>query len=295
MSNGDSDIKLLQGQVKVEAPDLCVDSIARRKNSTQHRRALVHDFNDGLTINYANDYPAGVTISGAVNIGNATINKVNLDSAIIKTANIANATISKANLDSAIIQTANIANATINKANLDSAIIQTANIENATIHSEGKINDLLAHKIRMNGPLHALLTVKPGGDITNPPPLTSDEMFEQTSGASLAQVLQTAEQGVTEEFNIKVDLVDAVAELARMVLWLRSQLQQQKEKLGELSNEVLELKQTLASVDDNWRWCTKCEGLFYAGHTTNGVCPAPAKSGSREHSSDGSPNYRLLK
>jgi hypothetical protein len=275
MSNGDSDVKLLQGQVKVEAPDLCVDSAARRKNSTQHRRALVHDFNDGLTINYANDYPAGVTISGAVNIGNATINKVNLDSATI--------------------QTANIANATINKANLDSAIIQNANIANATIHSEGKINDLLAHKIRMNGPLHALLTVKPGGDITNPPPLTSDEMFEQTSGASLAQVLQTAEQGVTEEFNIKVDLVDAVAELARMVLWLRSQLQQQKEKLGELSNEVLELKQTLASVDDNWRWCTKCEALFYAGDTTNGVCPAPAKGGSHEHSSDGSPNYRLLK
>lgn len=229
MSNGNSDVKLVHGQVKVEAWDLCVDSKDRRKNETPHRRALVHNFNDGLTINYANDYPAGVTISGEVNIGNATIN------------------------------------------------------------SEGRISNLLAHKIRMNGPLHALLTVKPGGGITKPPP-TSDEIFEQTSGASLGDLLQIVEQGVTEEFNIKVDIVDAVAELSRMVLWLRNQLQLEKEKMATLRNKVVELKQTLASVDDNWRSCPKCQGLFFAGNPTKGVCPAGG-----EHSLEGSGSYRLLK
>ncbi|MEZ5259680.1 MAG: hypothetical protein R2705_23200 [Ilumatobacteraceae bacterium] len=39
---------------------------ARRRNSTTWRRALVHDHNDGLTLNWASDYPGGVTINGVV-------------------------------------------------------------------------------------------------------------------------------------------------------------------------------------------------------------------------------------
>lgn len=62
MPNGKSDIKLLHGQAKIEAWDLCVDSKDRRKSDTPHRRALVHDLRDGLTVNYAEDYPNGVTI-----------------------------------------------------------------------------------------------------------------------------------------------------------------------------------------------------------------------------------------
>lgn len=58
----DSDVKLLHGQVKVEAWDLCLDSKDRRKNDTPHRRALVHDFGDRLTLNYAGNYPNGVHI-----------------------------------------------------------------------------------------------------------------------------------------------------------------------------------------------------------------------------------------
>jgi hypothetical protein len=35
----------------------------------------VHDFDDGLTINWANDYPGGVTINGPVKINGAvTVN-----------------------------------------------------------------------------------------------------------------------------------------------------------------------------------------------------------------------------
>ena len=46
--------------------DLALDSPERRgpRGGTQ-RRALVHDFNDGLTVNYRGDYPGGVTIVDA--------------------------------------------------------------------------------------------------------------------------------------------------------------------------------------------------------------------------------------
>ena len=29
-----------------------------------------------------------------------------------------------------------------------------------------------------------------------------------------------------------------------------------------------------ANAQDNWRECTKCEGLFFAGNNSRGVCPA---------------------
>lgn len=69
MANGNSDIKLLPGQVKVEAWDLCLDSQDRRKEHEKpFRRAFVHDFNDGLTVNWDRDYPGGVTIQGVVTV-----------------------------------------------------------------------------------------------------------------------------------------------------------------------------------------------------------------------------------
>ena len=68
MANGKSDIKLTDdfgGQVKVEAPDFCVDGGPERRSGSQtpYRRALVHA-EDGLTINWDNDYTGGVTING---------------------------------------------------------------------------------------------------------------------------------------------------------------------------------------------------------------------------------------
>jgi hypothetical protein len=65
-----SDIKLLDGQVKVEALDLCVDAGPERRNgnTTPHRRALVHDYGDGLTINWDNDYKGGVSINSVKKI-----------------------------------------------------------------------------------------------------------------------------------------------------------------------------------------------------------------------------------
>lgn len=52
--------------VKATASDLMVDSPGRRNGGGPHRRALVHNQSDGLTINFNGDYPAGVTVSGPV-------------------------------------------------------------------------------------------------------------------------------------------------------------------------------------------------------------------------------------
>ena len=38
----------------------------------------------------------------------------------------------------------------------------------------------------------------------------------------------------------------------------------------------------------NWRWCYKCEGMWFNGHPTNGVCPPGGA-----HSSSGSGNYAI--
>jgi hypothetical protein len=49
----------------VQGHDLLLDSPTRRKTGTSgFRRALVHDQNDGLTINFNGDYPGGVNIHG---------------------------------------------------------------------------------------------------------------------------------------------------------------------------------------------------------------------------------------
>lgn len=39
---------------------------------------------------------------------------------------------------------------------------------------------------------------------------------------------------------------------------------------------------------DSWRWCHKCEGLFYNGNNTYGVCPAGGT-----HSTSASGEYFL--
>src|SRR5437588_424731 len=54
--------------VKVEASDFMLDTADRRKGGGPFRRALVHDKNDGLTVNFAGDYPGGVTVAGPVQI-----------------------------------------------------------------------------------------------------------------------------------------------------------------------------------------------------------------------------------
>ena len=53
---------------RVRTLDLMLDAPARRQSNSGWRRALVHNHQDGLTINYASDYPGGVTINGDVKV-----------------------------------------------------------------------------------------------------------------------------------------------------------------------------------------------------------------------------------
>jgi hypothetical protein len=43
-----------------------------------------------------------------------------------------------------------------------------------------------------------------------------------------------------------------------------------------------------AEVQDGWRWCRTCQGLWFAGNRTDGVCPAGGA-----HSLAGSGDYGL--
>ena len=43
------------------------------------------------------------------------------------------------------------------------------------------------------------------------------------------------------------------------------------------------------SQQDNWRWCNKCQGLFFGGNASKGVC-----FDKQAHSSQGSGNYALI-
>jgi len=55
--------------LNVEGTDFVLDFPARRKpNGPRLRRALVHDFNDGLTVNFAGDYPGGITLVNVAQI-----------------------------------------------------------------------------------------------------------------------------------------------------------------------------------------------------------------------------------
>jgi len=52
--------------LNVAGSDLLLDSPERRSGAgSRFRRALVHDSNDGLTINFGDDYPGGVRINDA--------------------------------------------------------------------------------------------------------------------------------------------------------------------------------------------------------------------------------------
>jgi hypothetical protein len=66
----DGDWLIVEGRVlKATASDFMLDSPARRRGGpSPHRRALVHDSQDGLTLNFAGDYPGGVTVSGNMRV-----------------------------------------------------------------------------------------------------------------------------------------------------------------------------------------------------------------------------------
>lgn len=56
--------------VSVAVADCMLDAAGRRgpQNRTRPRRALVHDFADGLSLNFNHDYPGGVTVYGPMTV-----------------------------------------------------------------------------------------------------------------------------------------------------------------------------------------------------------------------------------
>jgi hypothetical protein len=64
--------------LKVTCFDVELDNAGRRRSGGAHRRALVHDFTDGLTLNWDNDYPGGVTINGDLRVPDqASVERLN--------------------------------------------------------------------------------------------------------------------------------------------------------------------------------------------------------------------------
>src|SRR6266545_7816802 len=64
-----ADVVVVEGRsLNVKAPDFLLDYAPRRKGKAPYRRALVHDQNDGLTLNFNQDYPAGVTMFGQARV-----------------------------------------------------------------------------------------------------------------------------------------------------------------------------------------------------------------------------------
>lgn len=60
-------------RIRCKQADFILDFADRRSNSTPWRRAMVHDGRDGLTLNWSNDYPGGVTINGNVRVPGALL------------------------------------------------------------------------------------------------------------------------------------------------------------------------------------------------------------------------------
>jgi hypothetical protein len=68
LDNGEQ-VTVLCNNLAVHGHDLLLDSPGRRKpDGPKFRRAIVHNSADGLTINFADDYPGGVTINGIVEL-----------------------------------------------------------------------------------------------------------------------------------------------------------------------------------------------------------------------------------
>ena len=65
----DTQVTVTCENLNVQGHDVLIDASTRRRpEGPRFRRALVHDEGDGLTVNFGNDYPGGVTLNGVASI-----------------------------------------------------------------------------------------------------------------------------------------------------------------------------------------------------------------------------------
>jgi hypothetical protein len=67
-ADGDGWVTVETDVLKSSASDFMVDCPPRRKGPSDYRRALVHNVDDGLTLNFAGDYPDGVTVDSRLEV-----------------------------------------------------------------------------------------------------------------------------------------------------------------------------------------------------------------------------------
>ena len=67
---GVADVVISANVTKTTSTDFILDAPSRRRQgkTPKYRRALVHDANDGLTLNFNQDYPGGITLLGVAGI-----------------------------------------------------------------------------------------------------------------------------------------------------------------------------------------------------------------------------------
>jgi hypothetical protein len=69
LDQGDGNVLVLDARVvKAQGSDFILEADDRRKGGGPLRRALVHDQNDGLTVNFGGDYPGGITMTGVAEV-----------------------------------------------------------------------------------------------------------------------------------------------------------------------------------------------------------------------------------
>jgi hypothetical protein len=59
--------------------------------------------------------------------------------------------------------------------------------------------------------------------------------------------------------------------------------------MSEVAVATAAIEAAARSAQDNWRWCTKCQGLAFSGNPTPGACPA---GGTHYHAESG--NYSII-
>jgi hypothetical protein len=84
-----ADVRLNGDKVIVEGTDVCIEHPERRSGAGgAERRALVHDFDDALALNYVGDYPSGVRIFGPASIerGPLSVERLRIQEGLVVSA-----------------------------------------------------------------------------------------------------------------------------------------------------------------------------------------------------------------